>query len=466
MRVAFLVNDLQLSGGVGVVIHHARQLTRHGHDVSLVLVREQDLPHWGYDALDGLHVLSLVEAQDRRFDVAVATWWETTYSLFTIPAERYAYFVQSLEDRFYEPEMEQRLGAALTLDLPVSFITEARWIRDTLAELRPDAACYFVRNGIDKAIFPAAEAVEPRLRGPLRILIEGNPSVALKGIQDAVASVAAMRAPRHVTVVTSEHEAFAGGGVDRVVGPVPHREMAALYAETDVVLKLSRVEGMFGPPLEGFHLGATCVVTEVTGHEEYVQHGWNGLVADWDDPHGTARSLDRLATDPRELHFLRTNALHTAQSWPDWEQAGQFMTLALERIRHDPPPPATAGTARLMADVRTGLMELSRPLSERRVLGRAMKKVEGILGLPGLSQLVAARRRTPVRQLITVAKHGLLFVATVRALPRRARTAVHDARARMLAVPGRARAAAWGETSKARALLRRTRRRLRRLRAG
>lgn len=460
MRIAFLVNDLQLSGGVGVVIHHARELARHGHDVSLVLVREQELPHWGYDALEGLHVNALAEAQAQRFDVAVATWWETTYSLFTVPADRYAYFVQSLEDRFYEPELAERLGAAVTLDLPVSFITEARWIRDTLAELRPDAPCFLVRNGIDKSIFPGADGVEPRLRGPLRILIEGNPSVALKGIQDAVASVAAMREPRHVTVVTGEHAAFSGGPVDRVVGPVPHREMASLYAETDVVLKLSRVEGMFGPPLEGFHLGATCVVTEVTGHEEYVEHGWNGLVADWDDPRGTARLLDRLASDPRELHFLRTNALATAQSWPDWEQAGHFMTLAIERIRRDPPPSPTAGAARLMADVRTGMMELSRPLSERRVLGRAMKKIEGILGMPGLSQLVAARHRTPVRQLIEVAKRTLMLIAAVRAFPYRVRAAVADTRARILALPGRAKAAARERAGAARRLVRRTRHRM------
>jgi glycosyltransferase involved in cell wall biosynthesis len=458
VRIAFLVNDLQLSGGVGVVIHHARQVTRHGHDVSLVLVREQDVPHWGYDALEGMHVVSLAEAQAQCFDVTVATWWETTYSLFTVPAERYAYFVQSLEDRFYEPEMVERLGAALTLDLPVAFITEARWIRDTLAQLRPDARCYFVRNGIDKAIFPAAEGVEPRLRGPLRILIEGNPSVALKGIQDAVASVGGMREPRHVTVVTSEHGAFAGGGVDRVLGPVPHRDMAVLYAETDVVLKLSRVEGMFGPPLEGFHRGATCVVTEVTGHEEYIQHGWNGIVADWDDPSGTARLLDRLARDPRELHFLRTNALATAQSWPDWEQAGQFMTLALERIRRDPPPTTTAGAARLMADVRTAMMELSRPLDERRVLGRAMNRIEGIIGLPGLSQIVAARHRPPMQNAVAVAKHGLLFVATVRTLPSRARAAIHDTRARILALPGRGKSAAWATASDARRFMRRTRR--------
>ena len=86
--------------------------------------------------------------------------------------------------------------------------------------------------------------------------------------------------------------------------------------------------------------------------------------------------------------------------------------------------PPTAGTAQLMADLRTGTQELQRPLSERRVLGQAMKKVEGILGMPGLSQLVAARRRTPVRQLLTVGMHTLLLIAAARRLPARARIAV------------------------------------------
>ena len=41
-------------------------------------------------------------ADGEPFDVAVATWWETTSQLFTLSADRYAYFVQSLEDRFFE----------------------------------------------------------------------------------------------------------------------------------------------------------------------------------------------------------------------------------------------------------------------------------------------------------------------------------------------------------------------------
>jgi hypothetical protein len=193
VKVAFLVNDLQLSGGVGVVVEHARQLARHhGFDASLVLVREQEAPSWGYTSLPELHVLTLDQAREQHFDVAVATWWETTFALFHVPATRYAYFVQSLEDRFYHREEAGRLGAALTLDLPVSFITEATWIHDTLRELRPDAQVHLVRNGIDKDIFAPVDRVEPHLGGPLRVLIEGHPAVWFKGIRESIQSVRAM----------------------------------------------------------------------------------------------------------------------------------------------------------------------------------------------------------------------------------------------------------------------------------
>jgi O-antigen biosynthesis protein len=393
VKVAFLVNDLQLSGGIGVVVRHARGLAAdHGFDVSLVLVRDWDLPHWsGYDDLPHLHVISLEEARDRRFDVAVATWWETTFSLFTVPAKRYAYFVQSLEDRFYEPEHAERVGAALTLNLPVAFITEARWIRRTLSELRPDAPCHLVRNGIDKDVFASPERVEPNTKGPLRILIEGDPTVWFKGVKDAATAATAVREPRRVTVVTGRPEALEVA-VDRVVTHVPHREMADLYADSDVVLKLSRVEGMFGPPLEGFHMGATCVTTEVTGHDEYIEHGRNALLVDWDDRTGTTRQLELLAKDRRLLHELRCNALATAHGWPDWSQATQFMALALRRIAVSKEPSAASASAAMMADLRGGIEQYGVHLQERLEFAREAEKLERVKALPGIAQANRARQ--------------------------------------------------------------------------
>jgi O-antigen biosynthesis protein len=364
VRVAFLLNDLMLAGGVGVVIEHARQLsTRHGHDVVLVL-RDEEGERWNYQALEGLSVQSLATARTERFDVVFATWWETAYFLFDLQAHRHAYFVQSLEDRFYPLQDAKRFGAAFTHDLPVSVVTEARWIADLLDELRPGTPCYYVRNGIDKSVFPPVEQVEPNLEQPLRILIEGRPDVWFKGVSDALEATRLMCEPRFVTAVVYEPGA-ADRRADRVVGPLPQRQLAELYAETDVVLKLSRVEGMFGPPLEGFHRGATCVVTPVTGHAEYVVHGWNGLVADWDDLAGTARLLDLLARDRRLLHFLRTNALATAKAWPSWQQSSDMFALALERIVRSPAP---APSAILLKDARAFLYAHQLAVDERREL--------------------------------------------------------------------------------------------------
>ena len=403
MKVAFLINDLQLSGGVGVVMQHARRLSEiEGWDVTLILVREEDEPSWhGYEHLPHLHLRSRSEAFAEHYDVAIATWWETTFTLFELSAERYAYFVQSLEDRFYRYDEAERLGAGLTLDLPVTFITEARWIADTLAGLRPDAPVHLVRNGIDKDVFVPLERAPVNTAGPLRVLIEGSPGAWFKRVHAAIDAAAAMREPHHVTVVTGDRKGLGEVVADEVVGPLSHPEMAELYGRTDVVLKLSSVEGMFGPPLEGFHRGATCVVTPVTGHEEYVEHGWNGLLTDWDDLLGTARQLDLLARDRELLHFLRTNALETARTWPSWDQASQFMTGALLTIQREPPPTSVAGTARLLADLRGGLEIYNGHLRERvdfaRRALRFERRIARVRESATLRRLLALRRYRVVR---------------------------------------------------------------------
>ncbi len=405
MKVAFLVNDLQLSGGVGVVVQHACQLsTIEGWDVTLVLVREEEGASWhGYEQLPHLHVRSREQALDERYDVAVATWWETTFTLFELAAGRYAYFVQSLEDRFYHHDEAERFGAGLTLDLPVAFITEADWIRQTIAALRPDAPCYLVRNGIDKDVFAPLEHPPVNTGNPLRVLIEGSPGSWFKHVHGAIQAAAAMREPHHVTVVCGDRKALGDVIADQIVGPLSHREMSELYGRTDVVLKLSSVEGMFGPPLEGFHRGATCVVTPVTGHEEYVEHGWNGLLVDWDDLLGTARQLDLLARDRELLHFLRTNALETARAWPSWEQSSQFMAAALLRIGREPSPSASTAAARLLADLRGDIDLNSRYLRERLDFAHRAARFERPLARLRESAtgrtLIATRRNRVVKVL-------------------------------------------------------------------
>jgi hypothetical protein len=142
--------------------------------------------------------------------------------------------------------------------------------------------------------------------------------------------------------------------------------MSDLYSNTDVVFKTSRVEGMYGPPLEGFHRGATCVTTPVTGHEEYVRHLRNGIVVDWDDPVGAARWLDTLAVDRQRLHVLRAGAVETARGWPTWRQATSFFAAALDATARAPAPATGAGTRYALAAMRSDLSAMAR--AQRRLV--------------------------------------------------------------------------------------------------
>jgi len=360
MKVAFVIPAVQPSCGIGAVVEHARGLREdHGFDASLVLNRDGPAPSATH-GLESVRVLPLQKAQQLEYDIVVATAWETAYALFTLRSARFACFVQSLEDRFFPPERAaERFGAALTHGLPVAFITQARAIADTLRALRPDASCYLVRDGVDKDVFALPDYADVRLEGPLRILAEGRPSVWFEGVREAVAAVSRMEAPHYLTVVTSDPPGLPAHGYERVLGPLPQRELARRYHETDVLLRLPRVEAASGPPLEAFHCGATCVATPASGHDEWMEHGWNGLVVDWDDERGTARLLDLLARDRRLLHFLRTNALATARSWPSWSHSTQFMAAALETIRARPGAWSQAAGLRIVSDFRVGV-ELSR----------------------------------------------------------------------------------------------------------
>jgi O-antigen biosynthesis protein len=215
VRVAFVVNDLQLSGGVGVVVEHARRLAGdHGFDVELVLAREQEEPEWRFPGLAAVPVHGMERARELEYDVVVATWWETVGAALELRAGRHAYFVQSLEDRFYMPHEAPRLAAALTYDLPLEVITEARWIAESLEAVMPDRRCLLVRNGIDKDVFAPVDA--PAVRGggePLRILIEGNPGVWFKGVNEALEACRLMQQPRIVTTITPEGRKLNGADI-------------------------------------------------------------------------------------------------------------------------------------------------------------------------------------------------------------------------------------------------------------
>lgn len=347
MRLCLLVHDLRPSGGVKVILSYAQALERAGHDVELVLTQAR-LP----EAMDGVGVgvTSLEDARATRYDWAVATWWETAAALYDLQADRRAVFLQSFEQRFYtEEEPLERQGAASVLALPVDFVVVSDWMQAVLGELRPDANCRVVRNGVPKQVFTGA--TRRRDDGPLRVLIEGQPNLWFKGVQQAIAAGRGMREPARLTLASLEPAAEAVG-VDRVISGFSAERMAELYGESDVLLKLSRIEGLGQPLVEAAHAGVPCVVTPFGSHADLVEHGRNGLVVGFDDEPGTSWALDRLAADRDLLESLSEGALALAAEWPSEEQSGRAFVAAIEELNELGPADSVPALRELLTGLR------------------------------------------------------------------------------------------------------------------
>jgi glycosyltransferase involved in cell wall biosynthesis len=209
-----------------------------------------------------------------------------------------------------------------TYRFPISFITEATWIADHLKQMfGQDAA--LVRNGIRKDIYtPNGVAISPRQPGRPRVLIEGHFNISFKNTAIAL-DLARQAGAKDIWVMTGS-PVRSLPGVSRVFSRVPIHKTPDIYRSCDILVKLSTVEGMFGPPLEMFHCGGTAVVLDVTGHDEYIKHGFNAVVVQNRDTKRVVAELRKLLTEPDYLARLKQGALQTANEWPDWAQSSQM----------------------------------------------------------------------------------------------------------------------------------------------
>ena len=331
MKIVFLIGGVQISGGNYVVVQHALYAAAQGHDVTILSMYRfspEDLAwHPGFADVKVGH---LSEAEGQRFDIAIATWWKTALELPRLTANQYAYFVQSIESRFYgESEVAMRRLVDRTYELQMPGITEATWIKAYLQQTH-GSAYHLAKNGIRKDLYAGGgDCSAPRVPGKLRVLVEGTLSAPkIKNTARAVRTV--RRAQPFETWLLTTTKLPWYPGVDRLFTSVPIDQVARIYRSCDVIVKLSFIEGMFGPPLEMFHCGGTAIVYDVSGHDEYIRHGSNALIAKMHDEAQVVAHLKQLRDEPELLRTLKAGALATAAQWPSWPDAS---LLFLEHVQ-------------------------------------------------------------------------------------------------------------------------------------
>ncbi len=336
-RWAVLLYGLGISGGANVIFEHAVYAVDQGVKVTFIARDKNEFLKVGWhSASNRFRYLTLDEAKGSSFDVVIATEWRSAYDVYNIKANKYVYFVQSIESKFYKnhdgifPYI-----ADSSYNIPFNYITEAGWIRDYLNELYGINA-KLVRNGIDKRVFSLeGKSISSRKTDGLRFLVEGSTKNWLKNVPKTI-EICREAGVEELWLVTPD-EVSCYHGADRVFSKVNMEKMGDIYRSCDVLVKLSLVEGMFGPPLEMFHCGGTAVVYGIEGADEYIVDNENAIVVETNDETGAIAAIKKLICDSKLVSKLKNGAKGTALKWYGWNEASESFYRTVNEFKPQSP---------------------------------------------------------------------------------------------------------------------------------
>lgn len=382
MKILVLIPRDGISGGIIVSYIQAQALFDAGEDIKIAFVHESRLPIINHIKLTvPLTLLNTEIAAHNEYDVVIATWWETFYDAMKVKAKRVLYFCQSDERRFYPPEDPNRLWVQNTyIHKEIGVITEAKWIQKLLRK-EFGLNVEYAPNGIDLEIFNTnVPPLKPK-SDRVRVLIEGPGDVWFKKVDLAFEVV--NRFPEvEVWYVSSTDFIQNTWKFDEHFVRVPYSKMPRIYSSCDILVKLSSVEGFFGPPLEMMACGGTALVSNVTGHDEYIKDGYNAMVVPMDDPDAAEHKLRLLIQNKNLRNNLIKNGIKTAQGLAWNIQTPKFRKAIYQLVRKTPITSSYTRTRVLTEDFYRkefgNILRLNKILSLFIVIYKKLRWIPGI----------------------------------------------------------------------------------------
>lgn len=331
MKVLIIMFSLDISGGNNILLNHVLQARDAGWEVTVCCPKSRmsKKPLVWHQAFQdkSIRFATFEDAIADTYDVAMPTYFETYYMVDRVQADRVVYFVQSIESRFFGKDLFDSERADLTYVLPTGYIVVADWIGDYLREVYGHSSTK-VRNGINKSLFTSEGPLLQQKSTKVRVLIEGAAGSPFKRVRQTIEL--ACRVPNTEIWWLTPHDKEPLPGVHRFLSGLPQSQIPSVLRSCDILVKLSSVEGMFGPPLEMFHCGGTAITTDVTGYDEYIVDGRNALVVNQQELVRTVDALQLLVDSSSVLQALREGALETAKQWPDEVETGKAFWKAVD----------------------------------------------------------------------------------------------------------------------------------------
>lgn len=307
--ICYIIPTTNITGGVAVVCEHLNRLQKLGFKCLITSYDNKTDLSWFPNQSVKVIALKGNKKTIEQYHTVVATGWITAYELLLLNVKRKIYLVQSDETRFYPKGSYLKNRVKKTYSFPFEFITIAKWLQKFLKDnFNKDS--HYVPNGINIDIFHPDTPLEPKPKNKKRILLEGAINLPFKGMEEAFAVVQNMDC--EVWCVSYDGKPEPEWHCDRFFEKVPMEQMRHIYSSCDILLKLSKVEGFFGPPLEMMACGGVPIVAKVTGYDEYIVDGYNALVTKPGNIPKTKKLLQKLIDDKKLYNLLKSNSKKTA----------------------------------------------------------------------------------------------------------------------------------------------------------
>ncbi len=315
--VCYIIPTTQITGGVAVVCEHLNRLKKLGYKTLIVSYDNKTDLSWFPNQKVRVIPLKGNRKVIEKYNTVVATGWITAYELILLNVKRKIYLVQSDETRFYPKGSYLKTRVKRTYSFSFEFITIAKWLQLWLKEnFNKDS--FYVPNGINTDIFHPDTPLEPKPKNKKRVLLEGAINLPFKGMAEAFEVVKDLDC--EVWCVSNDGKPKPEWRCDRFFEKVPMDQMRRIYSSCDILLKLSKVEGFFGPPLEMLACGGVPVVAKVTGYDEYIIDGYNALVSEPNNLNQTKTLLKKLIDNEQLYKKLKFNGKKTIKKY-NWQES-------------------------------------------------------------------------------------------------------------------------------------------------
>jgi glycosyltransferase involved in cell wall biosynthesis len=352
MKITFVLPYAGMQGGIRVVSIYAERLAQRGHEVyvvsmpqtfsarhtvkSILLGRGLPKPDPSYFTTSSFphHVLDsprpVTDKDVPDADVVVATYYTTAAGVLGLSRSKgaKAIFIQNYE--VPPGKLNPTLDASWRM--PMHKITISKWLVDWARDRFGDRDVSHVPNSVDTTQFYA------RLRSKNQRPTVGllYSSLALKGCSvslQALKHIASVVPSLRLVAFGAEHPDF------RLPLPnyakfhyrPPQEKLRDLYAQCDVWMCGSNVEGFHLPPLEAMACRCPVVSTRCGGPLDIIDEGVNGHLVNVGDTVALADKTLKVLTLSDTGWLSMSEAAHETALRFTWDDATDLFELALVR---------------------------------------------------------------------------------------------------------------------------------------